>query len=163
MKNTEYAFKWIVGLLQDNKIPFQLSGGLAARGYGSERPLYDIDIEVPDKYFDQLFPLVKDYVVYGPKRYLDNSFDLLLMTLKYEEQKIDISGCETDKLYNYETKQWEYCGTNIDEAVEKEFYGLTVPVIEWRDLVTYKKKIKRAVDLEDVRAVLRKKNLDHII
>src|SRR3989339_2139307 len=106
MKNTEKAFKWIVGILQENKIPFQLSGGFAARIYGSDRPLYDIDIEVPDSYFDKLLPFIKDYLIYGPQRYLDETFDLLLMTLKYEGQKIDISGCETDKLFNHQTRRW---------------------------------------------------------
>ncbi len=156
MKNTEEAFKWIVGLLQENKIPFQLSGGFAAKMHGSDRPLYDIDIEIPDSYFDNLRPLVKNYIVYGPQRYLDETFDLLLMTLKFEEQKIDISGCENDKLYNYITNQWESCETNLNNAVRKEFYSLTIPVIKWQDLVEYKKKIRRPTDLEDIKAILQK-------
>jgi hypothetical protein len=156
MKNTENAFKWIIGLLQKNKIPYQLSGGFAARIYGSNRPLYDIDIEIPDKYFDKLLPYVKDYLVYGPQRYLDESFDLLLMTLKYQGQKIDISGCETDRLFNHQTNQWEFCDTKINDVVEKELYGLTVPVIKLPDLVAYKEKIRRPIDLEDVKAILQK-------
>ena len=156
MKNTKNAFKWIVSLLRENKIPFQLSGGFAARIYGSNRPLHDIDIEIPDKYFDKLLPHVKDYLFYGPQRYLDETFDLLLMTLRYEGQEIDISGCETDKLFNHQTKQWESCGTKINDVVEKEFYGLTVPVIKWQDLVAYKEKIRRPTDLEDVKAILQK-------
>ena len=43
-----------------------------------------------------------------------------------------------------------------DDSVEKEFYGLTVPVIKWQDLVEYKKKIRRPTDLEDVKAILQK-------
>lgn len=156
LRNTEGAFKWIVDLLQENKIPFQLSGGFAARLYGANRSLYDIDIEIQDQYFDKLFPLVKDYVVYGPQRYVDDTFDVLLMTLKYEGQEIDISGCESDKLYNHNTKQWESCGTKIDDAVEKKVYGLKVPVIKWQDLVEYKKKIRRLTDLEDVEAITKR-------
>jgi hypothetical protein len=156
MKNTENAFKWIVGILQKNKIPYQLSGGFAARIYGSNRPLYDIDIEIPDKYFDKLLPYVRDYLVYGPQRYLDETFDLFLMTLKYKGQKIDISGCETDRLFNHQTKQWEFCDTKINDVVEKELYGLTVPVIKLPDLVAYKEKIRRSTDLEDVKAILQK-------
>lgn len=155
-KNTEKAFRWVVGLLKENKIPFQISGGFAARIYGSDRPLYDIDIEVPDKFFKKLLPLVKDYVIYGPQRAKDDTFDVLLITLDYSGQKIDISGCETDKLFNRETKQWESCGTKINDVVEKEFYGLNVPVIKWQDLVAYKKKSGRPTDLEDVKAILQK-------
>jgi hypothetical protein len=155
-KSTESAFKWIVGLLRENKIPFQLSGGFAARLYGANRPLYDIDIEVQDQYFDKLFPFVKDYVIYGPQRYKDSTFDVLLMTLKYDGQEIDISGCESDKLYNHDTKQWESCDTKINDVVEKKVYGLIVPVIKWQDLVEYKKKIRRPTDLEDVQAITKK-------
>lgn len=154
-RNTENAFKWIVGILQKEQIPFQLSGGFAARLYGSDRPLYDIDIEIEDRNFDKLFPFVKDYIIYGPQRYTNETFDVLLMTLEYEGQEIDISGCETDKLFNHETKQWESCGTKINDVVEKEVYGLKVPVIKWQDLVTYKNKVKRPTDLEDVEAIMK--------
>ncbi len=156
MQNTKNAFKWIVGILQKNKIPFQFSEEFAAKIYGSNRPLYDIDIEMPDRYFNKLLPHIKDYLVYGPQRYLDETFDLLLITLKYEGQKIDISGCETDKLFNHQTRRWESCSTEINDVVEKKFYGLTVPVIKWKDLVAYKEKIRRPIDIEDIKAILQK-------
>jgi hypothetical protein len=155
MKNTEKAFKWIISLLQEYKIPFQLTGGFAARTYGSNRPLADIDIEIPDEYFEKLLPHVKKNLIYGPQKYIDENFDLLLMTLKYEGQEIDISGCDTDKLFNLITNQWESCGTEkIKYSVKKEIYGLIVPMISWQDLVAYKEKIRRSTDLEDVKAIL---------
>lgn len=47
MRNTEAAFKWIVGLLNKYQILFQITGGFAANLYGSKRELNDIDIDVP--------------------------------------------------------------------------------------------------------------------
>ena len=152
-KNTKEAFRWIIGIIKENNIPFLISGGFAAKLYGANRPLYDIDIEVPDKYFNKLLLLVKNKVIYGPKRYLDETFDILLMTLKYQGQEIDISGCETDKLYNHETKQWEPGEIKIDNFTEKNIYGLKVPVIKKQDLLTYKSKTKRSVDLEDIKDI----------
>ena len=38
-KNTEEAFKWVVNILMQNKIPFQISGGFSARLYGSGREI----------------------------------------------------------------------------------------------------------------------------
>jgi hypothetical protein len=81
MKNSEKAFKWIIDILEKNKIPFQVSGGLAARAYGSDRELADIDIEVSDDNVRDLVPEVKEYITFGPGFYKDDNWDLLLMTL----------------------------------------------------------------------------------
>jgi hypothetical protein len=45
------AAQWIVELLRDRNIPFLICGGLAAKGYGSERDLNDIDLFVPGEDF----------------------------------------------------------------------------------------------------------------
>ena len=54
MKDTEGALKWIVKILRDHNIPFQISGGFAARIYGSKRELADIDIDVATDRLDEL-------------------------------------------------------------------------------------------------------------
>lgn len=104
-KNTESAFKWIVGLLMQNNIPFQISGGFAAKLYGANRPLFDIDIDIKGKDFDKLLPFVKNHILSGPKRYLDNTFDLQLLTLEYQGQHIDLGASENSKIFNTKTKQ----------------------------------------------------------
>lgn len=155
-KNTEKAFNWIVNILNENKIPFQLTGGVAARLYGSDRPINDIDIEIEEKHFKTITPLVENYIIYSPQRYKSNEFDLLLMTLEYEGQEIDISGYKTDKLYNKETQKWESCRTYIHDAINMELYGIKIPVIKWQHLVSYKKKTRRRTDIEDVNAIIQK-------
>lgn len=58
----QLAAQWIVKLLNDRSIPFLICGGLAAKGYGSERELNDIDLFVPGKYFSSVVQAGKDYV-----------------------------------------------------------------------------------------------------
>ena len=153
MKNSKVAFIWIINILKKHKMPFMISGGLAARIYGSKRPLYDIDIEVPDEFVYKLELFVKDYITFGPKKYLDKTFYLLLMRLNYKEQEIDIGGIGIGKFYNQETKKWEEDKVDFSKAVKKEVFGITAPVISKKELIEYKSKIRRPTDLEDIKYI----------
>jgi hypothetical protein len=156
IKNTEGAFKWIVGLLMQNNIPFQISGGFAARLYGSERPLFDIDIDIDGKEFDKLLPLAKDHTLSGPTRYRSDSFDVELLTLEYQGQRIDLSSSNNSKIFNPVKKEWQACETNYNIFTEHVIYGLNVPVITWQELVEYKGIIRRPTDIEDIAAITKK-------
>src|SRR5690348_12670369 len=50
-KDTKSALHWIVNILKKLNINFQIAGGLAANIYGADRPLHDIDIDIPEEYF----------------------------------------------------------------------------------------------------------------
>ncbi len=154
MRRTKEAFTWIVGLLREHKIPFHISGGCAANIYGSNRPLADIDIEIPDEKIYEIKNDVKKFIIYGPKRYKNKEFDLLLMTLKYKGQKIDICGINSLKLFDKNLKKWNKERIELSKAKKKKVYGLIVPVIPLKDLISYKKKISRDVDIQDVKTLL---------
>ena len=96
MERIENALRWIVLLLQKDRVPFQIAGGLAAHLYGAKRPVNDIDIDVPDSAFDQLLPEVREYIVFGPDRYKDSTWDVHLMTLDYHGREIDLTGIKMD-------------------------------------------------------------------
>lgn len=152
-RNTEEAFKWIVGLLNKHSIPFQIAGGFAARLYGSERVLADIDIGISDSRFDELYPDVKEYITFGPAQYLDDEWDLKLMTLKYKGQEIDIAGEDNIKIFDKKTKNWISASRDLSISEPKEVYELTVPVIPKEALIAYKKKLMREVDQTDLKAL----------
>lgn len=151
MKNTQEAFKWIIKLLRKKKIDFQITGGLAAKIYGSTRKLADIDIEIANADFAKIIEDVKNYLTYGPARYKDDEFDLLLMKIEYQGQKIDICGVENQKLFNKQNKIWDNEKIVLKNAQKKKIYGYIVPVIKIEELIDYKKKIARAVDIEDIK------------
>lgn len=56
------AAQWIVGLLRDRNIPFLICGGLAAKGYGSERDRNDIDLFVPGEHFSSVVKAGQEFV-----------------------------------------------------------------------------------------------------
>jgi hypothetical protein len=153
MRKTKEAFKWIISLLRKHKIPFQLSGGFAAKIYGSNRPLADIDIEMPDDKVYQIKEDVKKFIIYGPKRYKDKEFDLILMTLKYKGQEIDVCGVTTQMLFDKKARKWFAQQPDLSKAKKKKVYDFIVPVVPINDLIAYKKKISRKVDILDVKAL----------
>jgi hypothetical protein len=153
MRETKEALEWIVKILRKNKIPFEVTGGFASRIYGSKRILADIDIEVPDKSIPEIQKLTERYIIYGPREYKDDNFDLLLMTLNYKGQKIDICGKDSERIYDKSKNKWINEKTNISKARMKKVKDLIVPVVPLKDLISYKKELGRNVDKEDVKVL----------
>ena len=154
MKNTEKAFLWVTDILEKKGIVYKISGGLAARTYGVNRELADIDIEIADKDIDMIVGDVKPYVIFGPARFIDADWDLELMTLSYAGQEIDIAGSDA-KIFNKITGQWENCSGDSKSIELKEIFGKKVPVESRESLIVYKSKLSREVDLEDIKQLKR--------
>ena len=158
--NTEKAFNRILYVLNRKEIPFQISGGFAAKIYGSPRPLNDIDIEVPDDKIEYVVPDVRQYIVSGPGRYKDERWDLNLMTLNIRGQEIDISGGYGVKICDARTGVWTPCPVDFSDYELREVFGNYVPVIPKRKLIEYKKMLVGAhqrIDIEAVEKSLSKK------
>ena len=154
-RNTRAAFLWIIDILEKNNIPFQITGGFAARVYGAKRRLADIDIDIPEIKFRKLLPSVKAHRIFGPKRYRDKTFDVLLITLIYAGQKIDISGCESEKYYDRKQNRWVR-SKGLSHSVKRTIYGKSVPVIPLENLIKYKSQTLRGVDKKDLDFINRK-------
>lgn len=153
MRNTGAALVWIVDILKKLNIPFQISGGFAAQLYGANRPLADIDIDIPEENFPDLLPEVSRYITYGPEQYQDESWDLWRMTLYYQGQEIDLCGANQAKLFDTTTQQWTPITTDFSKTVPKEAFGLVLPVMSKAELIDYKSKTNREVDQEDVKCL----------
>ena len=149
-RNTEAAFHWITTILERHAIEYRICGGFAARAYGVTRELADIDFEIDKQDISKITQDVMPYIIFGPGRYQDESWDLELMTLQYEGQMIDIAGTGA-KLFNQKTKQWEVCPGSLKAVEMKEVFGKLVPIEEIHSLINYKTKVGREVDVEDVK------------
>ncbi len=152
MRNTEAAFLWITDLVESLNIPYEIAGGFAARLYGSTRELADIDVEVPASELPRLYPLVKEYVTFGLDTYKDSEWELQLITLVYEGQEIDLAGNPV-KIFNSLEKQWELVSPDFNSPNMMEVFGKQVPVITKENLIRFKSKLRREVDLQDLKAL----------
>jgi hypothetical protein len=150
-RKTKEAFLWIIRILNKEKVPYHITGGFAARIYGSKRPLADIDIEIHDKDFKKIMPYVEEYVLKGPLNYKDSQFNIYALFLMYKGQRIDICGSDTQKLYDKKRKKWIKQRINFNDSLNKRIYGLSTKVVPLKDLISYKKIIQRRVDLFDIR------------
>lgn len=153
------AFHWIVTILKELNIPFQIAGGLAANIYGSRRLLEDIDIDIPEDCFSIIKAEVKDFIVYEPTQFKDETWDLMLMTLNYKGQLIDLSGAYHTKICNKLTKEWQNFPADFSKSEIKKCFDIDVSVIPRDELLFYKKIIARPVDLIDVEQIETNKEL----
>ncbi len=153
MKSPSNTFHWIVGILQKHKVPFVVTGGLAAKSYGSPRKLNDIDIDIHDADFEKIAEDIKPYLTFGPAHFVDERWDLLLATLNHEGQDIDLSGGDTLKICDNRTGEWHIMPTDFDNTEEREIFGLKVPVIVRGDLVDYKSMLQGEHQQVDIEAV----------
>jgi hypothetical protein len=130
MNNTKKALIWITNILKNHAISFQITGGLAARVYGSTRELIDIDIDIPENDFEKIKEEVKPFIIFGPSHFKSENWDLFLMTLNYHGQEIDLSGAENTKIYDNKNKAWVEILTDFSKVRYMDIEGLTLPVIE---------------------------------
>ncbi|MFH1261142.1 MAG: hypothetical protein ABIJ10_03590 [Candidatus Micrarchaeota archaeon] len=137
-KNPKKALLWIVGILKKHSVQFQISGGLAARVYGSQRPLNDIDIDIPEEKFEAILNDVKDYIIYEPSWYKDKVWDLYLMTLNYHGQEIDIGGAYKIKICDERTGKWHDFPADFSTVEMRVVFDISVPVISRKALIWYK-------------------------
>jgi hypothetical protein len=149
-RDTKSAFLWIVGILQNHKIPFQIEGGFAARLYGSLRELADIDIGIPEDKFDELLPEVREYITFGPTQHVNEVWDIKLMTLQYKGQDIDLFGAYKQKFFDKKKHEWVSVSSDFSLAQMMDAYGIQVPVISKEKLIAYKESISREVDKVDI-------------
>jgi len=154
MKNTKNALIWITTLLNNKSIPFQISGGLAAKIYGSPRPLNDIDIDIPEENFITIYEDVKPYIIYGPNQYKDKKWDCYLMTLNYFGQEIDICGAYNTKITTKDNKAWLKLPTNLKNVNYQQYLGITLPVMPKQKLIDYKRQLDGGHQLIDINSII---------
>lgn len=150
MNTTRTALEWITNILKQHDIPFQITGGLAVRAYGSTRQLADIDIEISEDDFEKIKDEVSAYITFGPGQHKSELWDLFLMTLNYQGQEIDISGAYKTKIFSTQDHRWILLTVDLSKSVYIDIEGLSLPVIARQDLITYKNILRRPVDIQDL-------------
>ena len=151
-RKTIDALVWIVGVLEKHEVEYQISGGFAAKLYGSPRELNDIDIDIREKYFETVLPEVSPYVTFGPARFNDGKFDCDLMTLDYGGQEIDISGTDTLRMSNKDRTEWISYPNFTFDTLDTDVAGISLKVVHPWKLIEYKKELDGEHQHADIQA-----------
>ncbi|WP_281648739.1 hypothetical protein [Parendozoicomonas sp. Alg238-R29] len=147
------ALGWITNYLSAESIPYLITGGLAARAYGSLRPVADIDIYVPAIFFKKVTEFGKEFIQWGPDRYRDDSWDLDLIELDYHGQSIEVCNAGDIQYFDTRTDMWVQQYTDFSEYESAELFGNKVRVMSKQKLVAYKSALGRDVDLSDIQSM----------
>ncbi|MFG6178910.1 hypothetical protein ACGTN6_16870 [Halomonas sp. THAF12] len=147
------AAQWIVGLLSDRRIPFQVCGGLAAKGYGAERDLNDIDLFVPGEYFATVVRCGREYVSKAAAHRQEEGWDLTYVQFKYKGIKVEVGNADGAWIFDAGAETWVPLNIDFSRSRIVSVMGIELPLMTREDLVRYKSLLSRAVDLEDIRAI----------
>jgi len=146
----QQTLTWIIGVLERLEIPYQVAGGLAARCYGSDRPLHDIDFYIPGSSFDRLQEEVWEFIEFGPEHYKDEHWDIIFMKLDYHGRQIEFGDADHTRYYDTHTDQWIREEIDFSASVMVSCEGVELPVMPKQQLIDYKRRLNREVDRADV-------------
>lgn len=153
MKDPAQTFRWIIDILNRHNVPFVVTGGLAAKSYGSPRPLNDIDIEIHQKDFDKILDDVRPYIVEGPGPSKDEWWDEFVLVLNHNGQDIDITAGDVIKIHDVRTGEWKAIPTDFTDVEQRKIFGLTVPVSSRPVMIAYKSMLAGEQHQIDLRAI----------
>ncbi|WP_409525705.1 hypothetical protein [Nitrincola sp. MINF-07-Sa-05] len=149
----QVAVQWIVGLLKDRNIPFLICGGLAAKGYGSERDLNDIDLFVPGEHFSSVVQAGQEFISKPATHYREEGWDLTYVQFKYEGIKVEVGSADSPRIFDVISQTWIPLKIDFSRYKTVRLLGLELPLMLKKDLVRYKLALSRPVDIEDIRAI----------
>ena len=138
------ALKWIADLLNKNKVPFCVGGGMATFLYGSGRTINDIDISISGIHFPALVALLKEYIVAGPKHYKNEKWDCTTLSLNYHGQDIDLTDVDTLLMSKRDGTGWIKNKEIYQKhpCIIKKVEGISIAIMDPRVLLEYKQELE---------------------
>ncbi|MGO2007910.1 nucleotidyltransferase [Vreelandella alkaliphila] len=155
------AAQWIVGLLRERSIPFLICGGLAAKGYGSERELNDIDLFVHGEHFASVVQAGQQFVSKAAAHRQEEGWDLTYVQFKYEGIKVEVGNADGSQIFDASHETWVPLNIDFSRYVTVHLLGLELPLMLKDDLVRYKSTLARPVDIEDICAIRESEEADN--
>ncbi len=145
------ALECIVGALNRHRVPYQVVGGLAAPAHGAWRPVADVDLYVPFDRAAAALDEIRPQVYWGPERYADDRWDLTFLKGVFGGQKVELDDSSTrPRYFDAEAGRWEDQRVFYGSSVTLRVFGVEAEVMPKDELVLYKRRLGREVDIIDL-------------
>ncbi len=145
------ALGWIVDALNRYRVPYQVVGGLAARAHGARRPVFDVDLYVPFDRATAALEEIRPHIYWGPEHYVDEQWDLTYLKADFGGQKVELgNSCTHPRYFDVEAGRWEAQRVAYGSSVTIRVFGVEAEVMPKDELIRYKRRLGREVDLIDV-------------
>lgn len=155
-EKVQSALAWMVEILHRHNVPYQVVGGLAAKAYGAQRPLFDIDMYVPFDRATGVLEEIAPYITWGPEHYVDDSWDITFLKIDYAGQRIEFGDSSTHPcFFKRKDQRWEEQVIDYANSVCVDIFGIAVSVMPKEELVRYKSALGREVDVLDIEHISR--------
>lgn len=142
------TLRLLVTTFEQHSIEYQFTGGLAGNVYGSAWPLQDIDIDIAQKDIHRVLHIFKDYVIRPFSKFVDEEFELMLLTLRINDVDVEINQAEESFIFINGIRQKN--DIDLSQREKKVFLGLGMYVQPLRDLIQYKQLLNRQADISDL-------------
>ena len=151
----EESLEWITDFLELKDIPYLICGGLAAIAYGSHRPLYDIDLYVPEKNYMMVVKFGRKYITYGPERLINEHWNVNYVQFNFKGQKIEVGSSKNLHIYDSTKQEWYQKKLKFNKYKKLTVLGKSVRIMEKQELIDYKQKLNRKVDQIDIEQIIK--------
>lgn len=152
ISENQMHLNFLISNLKKHKIAYHITGGLAGNIYGFKWRLHDIDIEVSQKDINRVASLFKQNIICPLARFIDNEFDIMLLTLRVNDVEIEINQAEDAFIFTADGRRVKL-DTDLSKAIENNFFGISICVQPLEDIIHYKELLVRNEDIKDLKAL----------
>ena len=134
MKDFLPALKWIISILEEENIEYQVVGGFAALLHGGTRSVVDLDFYVSRSSVEKLVNRTKEYITKDMSHYVDESWDISFMKIHFADQQIEFGEVEGAKIYDPNQEKWLVQEIDFSKSIIKQFGDLQIKVMPVEEL-----------------------------
>ena len=129
------TLRWLCGVLDREKIPFQVIGDIAMLLEGASSAVNTVELFVRADSLPQLMRLVQDRITEYPWRRRDEQWDLIMMELINEDVLVSIGISDGARTRINTSAEWQDVMINFQASKVVLLEGLKIPISSDAELV----------------------------